>query len=66
MRVSLPTKNPRISVCLSAREARELQDYAARHRHSRSWVARQAIVEFLERSGGPQGALPFRKGESGR
>ncbi|WP_161774248.1 ribbon-helix-helix domain-containing protein [Sphingobium sp. Ant17] len=61
MRPNLPTKNPRITVGLSLQEASTLQDFADRHNHSCSWVGRQAIIEYLERNAGPQGALPLGK-----
>lgn len=57
MRLNLPTKNPRVSVGLSLKEANELQDFADRNHLSRSWVARQAVIEYLERNGSPQGTL---------
>ncbi|PTS79781.1 hypothetical protein DBR17_11525 [Sphingomonas sp. HMWF008] len=61
MRPNLPTKNPRVSVGLSHQEAGTLQDFADRNHLSCSWVARQAIIEYLERNASPQGALPLGK-----
>lgn len=61
MRIDLPTKNPRVSVGLSLKEANALQDFADRNHLSRSWVARQAVIEYLERNGNPQGTLPLSK-----
>ena len=55
----MPTKKPRISVALSNGEAGELQQFADQNHVSCSWVARQAIVEYLDRHGGAQGALPL-------
>ena len=61
MGFELPTKNPRVSVGLSIGEANALQDFADRNHLSRSWVARQAVIEYLERNGSPQGTLPLSK-----
>lgn len=55
----MPTKAPRISVGLSVQEAAELREIADRNRVSCSWLARQAIIEFLERQDAPQGTLAF-------
>lgn len=66
MRPSLPTKNPRVSVGLDPQEADALREFADRNHLSCSWVARQAIIEYLERSASPQGALPLVKRGGGK
>lgn len=58
---ALPTKKPRISVALSPSEASELQQLADENRVSCAWVARAAIIEYLDRHGGAQGALPLSR-----
>jgi len=45
----MATKSPRLSVSLSAAELFEVQRLADRSNVSCSWVARQAVLEYLER-----------------
>lgn len=55
---SMPSKH-RVSVNLSADEHRELAALAERTRISKAWLARQAIVEFLERQRTAELQLPL-------
>lgn len=57
--VAMPAKKLRFSVNLTENEAAELQRVAAGSDVSCSWVARQAIIEFLGRNTDAQGALPL-------
>jgi predicted transcriptional regulator len=59
----MPTKKPRVSVLLNEREASELQLIADQSHVSCSWVARQAIIEFLNRHETEQGSLPLVVGK---
>ena len=45
----MPTSKHRISISLADDEYRELSDVAANSRVSMAWLARQALIEFLER-----------------
>lgn len=60
----MAAKNLRFSVNLTENEAGELQRVANECDVSCSWVARQAIIEYLDRNAGAQRALPLpiRKG----
>ena len=51
------TNKERLTVNLDAAEYRELQGLAKRHKVSMAWLARRAILSFLEQSG--QRELPF-------
>jgi predicted transcriptional regulator len=55
----MPVKNPRLSVTLTEMEMSELQKLAHKSRVSCSWVAQQAIAEFLEKNADPQTRLPL-------
>lgn len=52
-------KIQRVSVNLTPKEDADLRRYAEERQVSCSWVARQAIVEYLERHAGPQQPLPL-------
>jgi hypothetical protein len=45
----MPTSKHRISISLADDEYTELSDAAATSRVSMAWLARQALIEFLER-----------------
>lgn len=45
----MPTSKHRISISLADDEYAELSDVAANSRVSMAWLARQALIEFLER-----------------
>ena len=45
----MPTSKHRISISLADDEYAELSDVAAGSRVSMAWLARQALIEFLER-----------------
>ena len=61
----MATKSLRLSVNLTENEATELQRVAAKSDVSCSWVARQAIIEYLGRNADPQRPLPLplKKGD---
>jgi len=52
-------KIQRVSVNLTPKEDEALRRYAEERQVSCSWVARQAIVEYLDRHAGPQQPLPL-------
>jgi predicted transcriptional regulator len=45
----MPTSKHRISLSLADDEYTELSDVAANSRVSMAWLARQALIEFLDR-----------------
>lgn len=45
----MPTVKHRISISLADHEYAELSDVASNSRVSMAWLARQALIEFLER-----------------
>ena len=45
----MPTSKHRISISLADDEYAELADVAANSRVSMAWLAREALIEFLER-----------------
>ncbi len=45
----MPTSKHRISISLADDEYAELSDIATNSRISMAWLARQALIEFLER-----------------
>jgi hypothetical protein len=45
----MPTSKHRISISLADDEYAELSDTAVNSRVSMAWLARQALIEFLER-----------------
>lgn len=53
-------KIQRVSVNLTPKEDAALRCYAEEREVSCSWVARQAILEYLERHAGPQQPLPLQ------
>ena len=55
----MAAKSPRLSVTLTDTEMGELQKLASKSRVSCSWVAHQAIAEFLEKNADPQARLPL-------
>ena len=55
----MPSKH-RITVSLSPEEHRALASLSVTSRVSQAWIARQALVEFLERHQGDQLQLPFK------
>ena len=55
----MPSKH-RITVSLSPEEHRALASLSVTSRVSQAWIARQALVEFLERHQGNQLQLPFK------
>ncbi len=55
----MTAKNPRLSVTLTETEMSDLQKLATGSRVSCSWVAHQAIAEFLEKNADPQKQLPL-------
>ncbi len=61
---NMTAKSPRLSVSLTPKQADELQRLADQSHVSCSWVARQAILEFLERYDGSAVVtrLPMTKG----
>ena len=54
----MPSKH-RITVNLSPEEHHALASLSAKSRVSQAWIARQALVEFLERYQDEQLRLPF-------
>lgn len=56
---TVPAKKLRFSVNLTEDEAVQLQRVAAESDVSCSWVARQAIIEYLGRNADPQRPLPL-------
>lgn len=59
-------KIQRVSVNLTPKEDAELRRFAEERQVSCSWVARQAIVEYLDRHAGPQQILPLESVKGGR
>ena len=62
---TMADKIQRISVNLTPKEDAELRQYADRLQVSCSWVARQAIVQYLEEHVGPQSELPLARTTGG-
>jgi predicted transcriptional regulator len=56
---TMAAKSPRLSVTLTEAEMSDLQKIATGCRVSCSWVAHQAIAEFLEKNADPQKQLPL-------
>ena len=57
----MPSKH-RITVSLSPEEHHALASLSVKSRVSQAWIARQALVEFLERHQNDQLQLPFELG----
>ena len=57
--VPMADKIQRVSVNLTPKEDDALRRYADDRQVSCSWVARQAIVEYLDRHAGSRQALPL-------
>ena len=57
--VGVAEKIQRVTVNLTPKEDAALRRFAEDRQVSHSWVARMAIVEYLERHAGPQSSLPL-------
>ena len=66
MRVGVAEKIQRVTVNLTPKEDAALRRFAEDRQVSHSWVARMAIVEYLERHAGPQSTLPLTSAKAGR
>lgn len=58
-------KIQRVTVNLTPKEDAALRSFAEDRQVSQSWVARMAIVEYLERYAGPQTSLPLSLAKGG-
>jgi hypothetical protein len=56
---AMPTSKRRISISLADHEYTEVSDVAANSRVSMAWLARQALIEFLERQREQRAATPI-------
>ncbi len=65
-RVGVAEKIQRVTVNLTPKEDAALRRFAEDRQVSHSWVARMAIVEYLERHAGPQSNLPLTTAKAGR
>lgn len=54
----MPTSKHRISISLADDEYAELSDAAENSRVSMAWLARQALIEFLDRQRKKRGPAP--------
>ena len=61
----MPPKH-RITVSLSPEEHGALASLSVKNRVSQAWIARQALVEFLERHQDDQMQLPFELAKTGQ
>lgn len=66
MRVGVAEKIQRVTVNLTPKEDAALRRFAEDRQVSHSWVARMAIVEYLERHAGSQSNLPLTTAKGGR
>lgn len=66
MRIGVAEKIQRVTVNLTPMEDAALRQFAEDRQVSHSWVARMAIVEYLERYAGPQSNLPLTTAKGGR
>lgn len=64
-RATMADKIQRISVNLTPKEDAELRRYADQLQVSCSWVARQAIVQYLDEHAGSQIELPMARTTGG-